>query len=202
MISLNNHLWYLVVIYDLLSRKIYYNKYQEKEVKISCLILNADAAPISLLPLSVITWEEAIRYMVTEKATVLEWHENWIVHSQRWSTRVPAVMILRAYQKKKTVIRFSKQNIFLRDEFKCQYCFTTVTRKTATLDHVLPVSRGGRTTWTNTVCSCNTCNARKGNDHKILPKIAPWKPNYFQLIEKRKKLSWDLQHPSWITYLE
>ena len=66
----------------------------------ACLILNADASPISVLPLSTIPWEEAIRYLVTDKATVLEWHDDWIVRSERWSTRVPAVMILKEYQKK------------------------------------------------------------------------------------------------------
>lgn len=167
----------------------------------SCLILNSDASPISIIPLSVISWEESIRYMVTEKATVLEWYDHWIVHSQRWSTPVPAVMILKEFQKKKTTIRFSKQNIYLRDDFKCQYCGVDVGRKAATLDHILPVSQGGKTTWENCTTSCGPCNSRKGNDHKIKPKIMPKKPSYFQLVEKRKKLSWDLQHPSWINYL-
>lgn len=167
----------------------------------SCLILNADASPVSLLPLSTISWQEAIRYMVSEKATVLEWHDNWIVHSQRWSTPVPAVMILREFQKKKTGVRFSKQNIFLRDDFTCQYCGVEVTRKSATLDHVLPTSHGGKTSWENCTTSCFTCNSGKGNDHKIRPKHRPFKPTYFQLAEKRKKLTWDLKHPSWADYI-
>jgi len=83
------------------------------------LILNADASPISVLPLSTITWEESIRYLVSDKATVLEWYDDWIVHSATWETRVPAVMILKEYQKKKVSVRFSKQNVFLRDLFTC-----------------------------------------------------------------------------------
>lgn len=167
----------------------------------STLILNADASPVSLLPLSTIGWEEAIRYMVSDKATVLEWYDDWVVHSERWSTPVPAVMILKEYQKKKTSVRYSKHNVFLRDGYACQYCGTEVNRKTATLDHILPTSHGGTTSWLNTCCSCSDCNARKGNNKKIVPKSKPVVPTYFQLAEKRKKLSWDLPHPSWINYL-
>lgn len=168
----------------------------------STLILNADAAPVSLLPLSTISWEEAIRYLVSEKATVLEWYDDWVVRSARWETRVPAVMMLNEYQKKKTSIRFSKHNVFLRDEYVCQYCNKEVNRKTATLDHVLPQSHGGRSIWENCTTACSECNSKKGNDKRIVPKSKPWKPNFWQLTEKRKKLGWDLPHPSWANYLE
>lgn len=164
-------------------------------------MLNADGAPISYLPLSVISWEDAIKYIVLEKATVLEFYEDWIVHSSNWETRVPAVMILRDYEKRKTGIRFSKQNVFLRDGYTCQYCGDDVTRKTATLDHVLPTSHGGKTTFENCCTACSDCNSNKGNNKKIVPKIKPWKPNYFQLVDRRKKLKWDLQHESWANYL-
>ena len=165
------------------------------------LILNADAAPVSVLPLSTISWEESIRYLVTDKATVLEWYDDWIVHSERWETRVPAVMILKDYQKKKTGIRYSKHNVFLRDEYTCQYCGTDVTRKTATLDHVVPSSHGGKSTWENATTACGPCNAGKGNNKRIVPKVKPFKPTYFQLAEKRKRMHWDYQHPSWANYI-
>ena len=167
----------------------------------TCLILNADASPVSMLPLSTIGWEEAVRYLVSEKAIALEWHDDWIVRSEKWSTRVPAVMILKEYQKKKTAVRYSKQNVFLRDGYICQYCEDDVSRKTATLDHVLPTSHGGKTTWENTVCACASCNANKGNNKKIVPKMKPYKPTYFQLAEKRKRMKWEYQHPSWANYL-
>jgi 5-methylcytosine-specific restriction endonuclease McrA len=138
---------------------------------------------------------------VLEKATVLDFYEDWIVHSANWETQVPAVMILREYEKRKTAIRYSKHNVFLRDGYTCQYCGDDVSKKTATLDHVLPVSHGGKTTFENTVCACATCNANKGNDKKIVPKHKPVKPTYFQLVDKRKKMQWDIQHPSWANYL-
>ena len=164
-------------------------------------MLNADGAPVSWLPLSIIPWEEAVKYIVLEKATVLDFYEDWIVHSANWETQVPAVMILREYEKRKTAIRYSKHNVFLRDGYTCQYCGDDVSKKTATLDHVLPVSHGGKTTFENTVCACATCNANKGNDKKIVPKHKPVKPTYFQLVDKRKKMQWDIQHPSWANYL-
>ena len=168
----------------------------------STLILNADAAPVSLLPLSTICWEEAIRYMVTDKANVLEWYDDWIVRSARWSTRVPAVMMLNEFQKKKSVIRFSKQNVFLRDEYRCQYCSKQVNQKSATLDHVLPQSHGGKSDWLNCTTACNLCNSKKGNDKSIVPESKPWKPDYWALVNKRKKIGWDFPHPCWKNYLE
>lgn len=165
-------------------------------------MLNADGAPVSWLPLSVISWEEAIKYMVLDKATVLDFYDDWIVHSANWQTAVPSVMILKDYEKRKTSIRYSKHNVFLRDGYVCQYCGDDVSKKSATLDHVLPVSHGGKTTFENTVTACGPCNANKGNNKKIVPKVKPFKPTYFQLVEKRKKQAWDLPHPAWANYLE
>jgi len=165
------------------------------------LVLNSDANPVSLLPISIISWEESIKYMVLEKAIVLEWYDDWVVRSEKWETKVPAVIMLTEYMKIKTSIRYSKQNVFLRDGYRCSYCENPVDRRTATLDHVLPVSLGGKTTFENTVCACNICNARKGNNKKIIPKFKPYKPTYYQLVEKRRKQPFDIQHPSWKIYL-
>lgn len=165
------------------------------------LLLNADAGPVSILPLSVISWQEAIRYMVLDKVSVIDWHDDWIVRSANWETRVPAVIMLKDYQKPKMTMRFSKMNIFLRDEYSCQYCGDSVTRRSATLDHVLPVSHGGKTTWENCTTACSHCNSTKGNNKKIKPKIAPHKPSYWELVEKRKKQSFDVRHPSWAQFL-
>ena len=154
-----------------------------------------------MLPLSTVSWQEAIRFMVLDKVSVLDWHEDWIVHSTSWSTRVPAVIMLKEYQKKKGYVRYSKMNVFLRDEFKCQYCGIEVSRRTATLDHVLPISHGGKSTWENSTTACMPCNSGKGNNKHHVPKHKPHKPTYWELVEKRKKLAWDLQHPSWAQFL-
>lgn len=166
-----------------------------------CLLLNSDASPVSLLPLSTISWQDAIQYLVSDKVVVLEWHEDWIVHSATWQTRVPSVIMLKKYYKKKSYVRYSKQNVFLRDGYVCQYCHTPVTRKTATLDHVVPVSHDGKSTWENSTTSCGPCNSNKGNNKKIIPKARPYKASYWELVEKRKKMKFDLQYPSWEQYL-
>ena len=166
-----------------------------------CLLLNTDGQPVSLLPMSTLTWQDAIKYIVLDKATVLEWHEDWIVRSARWETPVPAVLMLKEYMKPKISVRFTKSNVFLRDLYTCQYCGDNVNRKTATLDHVLPVSHGGKTTYENCVTACGPCNSSKGNNKKIKPKKAPHRPGYFELVERRKRMPFDLKHPEWAVYI-
>ena len=86
----------------------------------STLVLNADGLPVSYLPLSTIGWQEAIKYMVLEKARVLAWHDDWIVRSASWETPVPSVIMLTDYMKIKSAVRFSRANVYLRDDGICQ----------------------------------------------------------------------------------
>jgi 5-methylcytosine-specific restriction endonuclease McrA len=165
------------------------------------LLLNADGAPVSFLPLSTLTWQDAIKYMVLDKAHVLSWHDNWIVHSANWETPVPSILILRDYMKPKKTIRFSKSSVFLRDSYKCAYCTVDLQKKDCTLDHVLPVSLGGKTTFENTVTACGPCNASKGNNKKIVPKFKPHKPDFYELVNKRKRMPFQIKHSEWLPYL-
>lgn len=166
------------------------------------LLLNADGAPVSFLPLSTITWQDAIKYMVLDKAHVLAWHDNWIVHSANWDTQVPSILILREYMKPKTSIRYSKGNVFLRDNYTCAYCGDKLEKKHCTLDHVVPTSHGGKTTFENTVCACGPCNASKGNNKKIVPKFKPHKPSFYELVNKRKLMPFQLRYQEWLEYLQ
>ena len=76
---------------------------------------------------------------------------------------IPRVILLRHYDRvPKRQIRFSRVNIFSRDRFTCQYCGLNPQRSELNLDHVIPRSQGGRTTWENVVCCCVSCNRRKG----------------------------------------
>ncbi|MBL7684650.1 MAG: HNH endonuclease [Deltaproteobacteria bacterium] len=77
--------------------------------------------------------------------------------------RVPRVILLQTYDKlpHKTV-RFSRMNIFLRDQNTCQYCGQKFSKSELNLDHVIPRSQGGTSRWENVVCSCFDCNCRKG----------------------------------------
>jgi 5-methylcytosine-specific restriction endonuclease McrA len=166
------------------------------------LLLNSDAQPVSWLPLSTLTWQDAIKYMVLDKARVLEWHDNWIVHSATWETPVPSIMMLTDYMKPKTSIRFSKSNVFLRDSYVCQYCGDNLEKKHCTLDHVLPVSHGGKSTFENTTTACGPCNAGKGANKKIKPKSKPHKPEYWELVNKRKHMPFQIRHEAWLPYVK
>lgn len=165
------------------------------------LLLNKDASPLSVLPLSAISWQEAIKYMCLDRVTVLEWYDDWIVHSANWETKVPAVMMVKDYVKQKTYPRFSKFNVTLRDRYTCQYCGTRISQKSVTMDHVYPVSMGGKTCWENIVASCITCNQNKGSK-LIKPKREPYRPTYYELVNIRKELPFTIKHPSWEDYIQ
>jgi 5-methylcytosine-specific restriction endonuclease McrA len=77
--------------------------------------------------------------------------------------RVPRVIVLRVYDRiPRRHVRYSRANVFVRDKFTCQYCGVRPPRSQLNLDHVIPRSLGGQTTWENVVCSCVDCNRRKG----------------------------------------
>jgi len=165
------------------------------------LVLNADGQPLSFLPLSTIDWQESIRYLVLDKASVMAWHEDWIVHSVDWETNVPAILMLREYMKPKTSVRFSKSNVFLRDGHTCQYCGVLLDKRNCTLDHVKPLSQGGKTVFENTVTACSPCNSTKGNSTKMKPKVKPYRPDYFEMVNKRKSIPFNIRHDSWLDYI-
>lgn len=76
---------------------------------------------------------------------------------------VPRLVLLSHYARvPQATVRLSRRNVFLRDAFTCQYCARRPTTRDLNLDHVLPRSRGGRSTWENLVTSCRDCNLRKG----------------------------------------
>lgn len=165
------------------------------------LVLNADAQPISYLPISVIQWKEAIKYMYHDKCDILEWYDDWLVRSPSWETRVPAVIMLREYVRHKTEVRFSKSNLYLRDMYRCCYCGNKPAKMHLTMDHVTPLSKGGKTKWDNMVTACAPCNFNKSDRTDIKPLYKPYKPGYWELVRKRKQLPVTIKHPSWETFL-
>ncbi len=85
------------------------------------------------------------------------------VHTVDRTIRIPRVIVLIACEHlPRARIRFSRFNIYARDQNRCQYCGKQFGRSELNLDHVVPRSRGGTTTWENVVCSCVACNLRKG----------------------------------------
>ncbi len=92
-----------------------------------------------------------------------EVHDNDVIQTVAHTIKVPRVIILQVYDRFPRIhVRFSRQNIYLRDKSTCQYCGKRFSRSDLNLDHVIPRSRGGRTTWENVVCSCIPCNLSKG----------------------------------------
>ncbi|MFQ5767337.1 MAG: HNH endonuclease [Acidobacteriota bacterium] len=78
--------------------------------------------------------------------------------------RVPRVVLLVHYDRlPRYDVRFTRKNIFYRDRNRCQYCAVRFRSRDLNLDHVIPLSRGGRSTWENVVCACLRCNMLKGN---------------------------------------
>jgi 5-methylcytosine-specific restriction endonuclease McrA len=85
-------------------------------------------------------------------------------HSQRQNVPLPSVIRLLEYRRIPHQTRaLSRKNILMRDRYTCQYCQKVLNTGDLTLDHVIPRSRGGETTWENLVACCNPCNNKKGN---------------------------------------
>lgn len=166
------------------------------------LLLNKDGRPLSELPLSGIPWQLAIKLMAMEKITVLETYENWEVHSPSVTLQVPSVAMTTDYVKFSREVKFNRNNIFLRDNFVCQYCNNDFKPLLLSLDHVTPRSKGGKTNWKNIITACKKCNSLRGDNEKIRPLKVPNKPNYYELVAKRKKLPIRIPHESWKTYLD
>lgn len=88
--------------------------------------------------------------------------DEWI-SAVNFRIQVPRVVRLLNYDRvPRSVVKFNRRNIFLRDEHRCQYCRQHYSTQNLSLDHVVPRSRGGMTTWDNIVCACLKCNVRKG----------------------------------------
>ncbi len=85
------------------------------------------------------------------------------VKTVSFSMRVPKVIVLILYERLPVrEVKFTRKNIYERDGSRCQYCGKRFETKDLTLDHVVPLARGGKTTWENIVCSCVPCNTLKG----------------------------------------
>lgn len=114
-------------------------------------------------PIKVISWQRAITLLTLDKVDVVEEYDAQI-RAPSMIVQVPAVVRLRkAFRRHAKPVKFSRVNIYARDGYRCQYCGTKCAIDRLTYDHVIPRSRGGRTTWDNIVSCCDTCNAHKSN---------------------------------------
>lgn len=174
------------------------------------LLLNADGTPLSHVPLSVVTWQVAMRLVFLEKVRVLKEYDYWTVRSQHLELKVPSIVIMTEQVKWSKHLKYSRSNVYLRDDFTCQLQTTRRCREVGgkvklaelTLDHVVPRSQGGKTNWTNVCTSCKDCNSEKGNDGSIVPKKMPKKPSYYEILNKRKTLPIHIRDEEWKFYID
>lgn len=104
------------------------------------------------------TWCELSQILSLDKQGDEEY-----IRAVSFEIQVPRIVRLTRYDKVPTaVVRFNRKNLLARDEHRCQYCGQFKTTSQLSLDHVVPRSHGGKTTWENIVCSCLSCNSRKG----------------------------------------
>jgi len=137
---------------------------------------------ITYEPLRIINWKKAITMLCLGKVEVIEEYSREI-HSVSFTVKLPSVVrLLRMVKRPKTPVKFSRQNIYARDRYKCQYCGDRFSTEDLTYDHVIPKSRGGRTEWKNIVTCCIDCNRKKGGRK---PSEASMK-----LIRKPKRPAW------------
>lgn len=165
------------------------------------LLLNANYEPISILPLSVIGWQHAIKLMFLGRVNVIETYPDWYIRSERLTINVPSICVTKDYFHYKKYAKFSRYNMYMRDLFKCQYCDDVFDYEDLTIDHVVPRAAGGKTNWENCVTSCKSCNHKKGSSRNIFPKNKPYKPEYYSLVNKWKTMDITVKRDSWYQYL-
>lgn len=108
------------------------------------------------------TWAELSQFQLADPDNEVD-ESDWI-RSANFPLLVPRVLRLNFYDKvPKLTLRFNRRNLFARDSNTCQYCAKTMPLSQLSFDHVIPKSRGGKTTWENVVCCCLKCNGKKSD---------------------------------------
>ncbi len=157
------------------------------------LVLNASYEPLQLISI-----RRAIVLLLQDKAEVVEAAEQ-LLRARNFSITVPSVIRLMTYIKIPRRMRLpcSRRGVIARDRETCQYCGEQPGRVHLTVDHVMPRSRGGLTTWDNVTTACRECNHRKGGrtpDEASMPLLSrPKQPQYvaFALLgELERDATW------------
>jgi len=165
------------------------------------LVLNADYRPLSYYPLSIWCWQDAIKAVFLDRVNIVSEYDS-VVRSPSFEMKLPSVVSLKSYIKPARYPAFTRFNVFLRDRFSCQYC---AVGQDLTFDHLIPRSRGGRTTWDNVVTACAPCNLRKSN--KSLEESGmnlarhPVQPTMMELHSNGRHFPPNYLHESWQDYL-
>lgn len=168
------------------------------------LVLNADFRPLSYFPLSLWSWQDAIKAVFLDRVNIISEYDQ-VIHSPSRDMRIPSVIALKEYVQPKQTPAFTRFNVFLRDKWECQYCGQRHTTHDLTFDHVIPRSRGGGTTWENIVAACQACNFLKGHympeECRMFPIRRPFQPTNHQLQMNGRAYPPNFLHESWNDYL-
>lgn len=163
------------------------------------LVLNRNWQPVGVASVAralVMVWSDTARIVDVEDYRLWTW-EDWArlrpegdetaIETVRFRLRVPEVVSLVEYDRVPAAhVAFSRRNLFKRDHYTCQYCGVQPARDELTIDHVVPRSQGGVSSWENCVLACVACNKRKANRtpaqahmHLHRKPVKPtWKPIY------------------------
>ena len=165
------------------------------------LVLNADFRPLSYYPLSLWSWQDAIKAVFLDRVNIVEYYDR-AIRSPSFEIQLPSVVSLKSFVKPTTHPAFTRFNVFLRDRFSCQYCLSG---DDLTFDHIIPRSKGGQTTWENVVAACSPCNLRKGDrlprEVDMIPLQAPYAPSVHDLHQNGRLFPPNYLHDSWLDYL-
>ena len=165
------------------------------------LVLNADYRPLSYYPLSLWPWHDVVKAVFLERVEVIAVYEQ-TVRSPSFEMQLPSVISLKEYVRQDRPPAFTRFNVFLRDGFACVYCHSPAD---LTFDHLIPRSRGGRTTWDNIVTACSSCNLKKGGkmpkEAGMIPQHRPDRPSIFELQAIGRKFPPHHLHETWLDYL-
>ena len=165
-----------------------------------CLILNGNGRPLSYFPLSAVDWKTAVKLVVTRNVIIIKEYPEWVIRSPSTSLKVPSIVMLRKFHKFSKKVKFSRSNVFLRDMFACQYCKDVFEKKDLTIDHLIPKSKGGETSWENVTTSCKSCNLKKADTiPENLPKAE--KPTFRDLIKGQQYSSGKTISTDWQEYI-
>lgn len=181
-----------------------------KKENARCLVLNGDYSP-----LGIIDWKKAVTwlYRSTQHLEILDFYQDdYILCSNSKKIPIPSVVRTIKYYKLKQNVNFSRKNLFIRDNYTCQYCQLKLNINELTYDHVIPRAQWNTKTsptcWTNIVTSCKRCNLKKGNRtpvqaNMILNKIPlePKRSSKYLPVHQQVSTIDDRLPESWRLYL-
>jgi len=151
------------------------------------IVLNGDYTFINT-----ISWKKAVTLVIKEKVEVLKYADKVIFCADGSSIKLPLVMRLVKIVRMiyRNHIPYSKRNVMVRDGYKCVYCGTN---EQLTIDHVIPLSKGGKTSFDNCVAACIKCNCTKNNktptEAKMFLKKQPYTPTISEFFIIKMKTS-------------